>query len=443
MKIVDIEIDGYKNLNNFYIHFDEGVKINTLIGENGSGKSNLLEALTIIFSNLYHGNKDIPFHYTIKIQLDSDSYEISNKSSDLKYIEIIQNNKRIPSTRLKSILPRTLFLYYSGITDRLINLANINDTSFNKEVKDGVANIKYLSYIGAKDFPITLLASHVFQNESSSKITKLLKINNLCKDYIKILLKRPSWAKSKQQINKESFWNATGAVKDILHKLTASGSLEIINDESAQIVINNYQNLSKIFENSFDLFLKFKLLLQSDILENVEYSIIKNSETISIQEISEGEKQISQLLCILDIMKEHRALFLLDEIDAYLHPAWQRKLTGLISEIDMRGQVIFTTHSPITIGKMKKETIHILKDGVAHTTSIGTYNRDVAELLEEVMDVSTRPSIIEELIKKFNQAALSKNREKAMEYHKTLKEKLSEEDPFWVSANILLKRLNG
>ena len=46
MKINYIYIDGYKNLNKLEVSFDNNSTVNALIGNNGSGKSNVIEALT-------------------------------------------------------------------------------------------------------------------------------------------------------------------------------------------------------------------------------------------------------------------------------------------------------------------------------------------------------------------------------------------------------------
>ena len=54
MKIKYLSIDGYKNLHNVEFFFEEGSTVNAIIGNNGSGKSNVLEALTIIFAAKYN-----------------------------------------------------------------------------------------------------------------------------------------------------------------------------------------------------------------------------------------------------------------------------------------------------------------------------------------------------------------------------------------------------
>ena len=60
MKIRYLFIDGYKNLHNVEFFFEEGSTVNAIIGNNGSGKSNVLEALTIIFRGKKKGDEAPP-----------------------------------------------------------------------------------------------------------------------------------------------------------------------------------------------------------------------------------------------------------------------------------------------------------------------------------------------------------------------------------------------
>ena len=134
-------------------------------------------------------------------------------------------------------------------------------------------------------------------------------------------------------------------------------------------------------------------------------------------------------------------MFLLDEIDAYLHPNWQREFTEWIGQIDMLGQVLFTTHSPTTLGKMDKEGILILKDGKVFSLSdnIETYNTDISIILETIMGVTMRPIEVEDKIREFRSFIAKKESGNAEQVLKELKKLLREKDPFFVTAELDLK----
>jgi predicted ATPase len=52
MRLDKLKIASFKNLRDFAVDFDEQSPTTVLVGRNGTGKSNLLEALTIIFRDL-------------------------------------------------------------------------------------------------------------------------------------------------------------------------------------------------------------------------------------------------------------------------------------------------------------------------------------------------------------------------------------------------------
>ena len=79
MKISGLKISGYKNLKNLEMDFEKDVSLIALIGDNGSGKSNVLEALTIIFSRLSMKEK-ISFDKAF-VETVSDKFEFVEGSS--------------------------------------------------------------------------------------------------------------------------------------------------------------------------------------------------------------------------------------------------------------------------------------------------------------------------------------------------------------------------
>ena len=90
---------------------------------------------------------------------------------------------------------------------------------------------------------------------------------------------------------------------------------------------------------------------------------------------------------------------------------------------------------------MNKEEIIVLKEGVALKPSVDTLNRDVTEVLEEIMEVGKRPEEITLLIKKFRNAAVHSDRNEVLVHFEELEKLLSKEDPFFVMARHLIENL--
>lgn len=441
MKIEYLHILNYKNLDNLEIHFSKGSFVNALIGANGSGKSNVIEAITIIFASLKTA-QEISFSYKIKYSIGDKKYEITNMESGT----VAQcDGKRLSKSELATALPSTLFLYYCGETTRLKTLATeFVDKDFEKSLKRELEPVfKYLTYTTVKDFGAALLSNLAFKHDSCKTIFDIVHIEAIHLP-ITFCFKRPNW--SSKSGKADNFWNSIGAVRLEIEKLLyVSGTNKPdVYDDSVQIVVNDLQHFHNKWFSAFDLFKSLKMLMQADILDSIEFDICKkdNDFIFSYQELSEGEKQLGQLLSLIDITKEHRALFLMDEFDAYLHPGWQRKFIELITYKKIEGQILLTTHSPLTLGKMKKENILILKNGIAYNPAADTLNRDITEVLEEAMDIGTRPQEVEEAIKDFRNAAMNGNKSEVKTAYEVLTKIISKDDPFFITANQLLARLD-
>ena len=436
MKIHSIYIDGYKNLKNMEIFMPEDSSVAAIIGNNGSGKSNILEALTQIFSAVYN-EKTVNFRYKICYSIYNDDFQISNFDN----VQFFKNGKKVSKQDRRSSLPRGIFLYYCGETDRLKKLAlDCVDKAFENALKkDEEVTTRYISCVGLREFTAALLANAKYKNSTFEKVCDLIGIQEVGGP-IDFQLIRPSWSK-KAPLTEDSFWNAQGTVAILLHKLKDSGELIKLDNDHALIRVNSISDISLDSENPFDLFVRFELLIQAGILSDISFTILKDGESLSPDMLSEGEKQLAQFLCLLEATKEYRALFLLDEFDSFLHPNWQRRFAEIISEIHITGQILFTTHSPLTLGKMKKESIRILKDGTVYEPAADTFNRDITEVLEEIMEVGKRPVEVEDAINRFRNFAVHGEKESANDVIKELKTLLSEEDPYWITVSHMMARL--
>jgi len=439
MRLNYIYIDGYKNLSKLEIDLDSESSMIGFIGNNGSGKSNVIEALTNIFSKVKTG-QPIDFKFCIKYDIDEKSCEINNLKGDTV---ALREREALPQSRFATVLPSTLFLYYCGETNRLHDFAiSAVDDEFERVSKgQGETRIKFLTYLTVEDFGAALLSNYVFGNQTCTKIFDLVNVE-LIKLPVIFRFKNPGWS---ERGKAEELWRASGASRTEIEKL-----FSISEDKKGRIVgknveveINDINAFKRKWFSSLDLFMALKMLSQAGLLDSIDFEVKKKDGNafFDYKSLSEGEKQLGQLLSILDITKDHRALFLLDEFDSYLHPSWQRKFAEIIRSIDIRGQVFFTTHSPLTLTKMEKEEIINLKDGKAEYSKIDTYNRDASEVMEEIMSVGKRSDDIQLLIKKFKNAALQTKKEEAMKYLGELNKLLSQGDPFFDSAQYYIARL--
>ncbi len=80
MKLLSVYVEKYKNLAGTYDFTSQDGYI-ALIGENGSGKSNMLEAISLIFGKLYK-IQDIEDIGKFRIRYDIDGTEYSYGNID-------------------------------------------------------------------------------------------------------------------------------------------------------------------------------------------------------------------------------------------------------------------------------------------------------------------------------------------------------------------------
>jgi AAA domain, putative AbiEii toxin, Type IV TA system len=81
---------------------------------------------------------------------------------------------------------------------------------------------------------------------------------------------------------------------------------------------------------------------------------------------------------------KQKALVLIDEIDAHMHPAWQRYLVSRIRSIFPRVQLIATTHSPLIVPSLfPNEIIRLERDTQTRQVSVSVPNYNVQDYRAE------------------------------------------------------------
>ena len=93
---------------------------------------------------------------------------------------------------------------------------------------------------------------------------------------------------------------------------------------------------------------------------------------LTFPELSHGTRSVlswvSQLMLGMaehyeyyDDWKERRGIFIIDEIDAHLHPSWQRRVIPTLHRHFPNVQIFASTHSPMMVAGLEKGQVHLLK----------------------------------------------------------------------------------
>ena len=115
MRIDWLRIPAYRNLRNFEINFDETQPTTVLLGHNGSGKSNLIEAIVEIFRELNYG-KPASFAYAMSYNCNGSAIEINLNPEAKRRLSITVDGASISQTefnkRKDTWLPQYIFGYF-------------------------------------------------------------------------------------------------------------------------------------------------------------------------------------------------------------------------------------------------------------------------------------------------------------------------------------------
>ena len=334
------KVDSYKNLSGDY-KFSNNKGYIALIGLNGSGKSNLLEAISIVFDGIVNKNgSGIPFDYEIEYELNGHVY--ARKKGLAK-----KDGKKCIAKELE--FPSSVIACYSGEDLRLWHAAfeNYHMDYFNEAVKRAYSSPKFL-YVNKYCWKIALISLVCSNNaEVKSFLKKTLNISTPIDVELEFAI---------DDAKKEAFQTHTAL--SWFNRITHEGLIGINLNTIAttDIFVEGKQVLES--EKSKYIFNFLYLLSQpkkndrnkiDKLINEIKVSVNVEGNKIDFDNLSEGEKKLILIECITKVLGDENSLVLLDEPDAHTHIAMKKDLLKLISEF--KGQTIMTTHSPMFLNK--------------------------------------------------------------------------------------------
>lgn len=387
MRIRKLTIADFKNLRNFSIDFDEESFTSVIVGQNATGKSNLLEALIIIFRDLDLGAPPV-FRYQLdytcrgqKIHVDADPTRRTGR------VSITVDSEKIAYSRFSELgreeyLPKYVFGYYSGPSDRMEVHFRRHQERFASELLRGVDKpLRPLLYARHVHSQFVLLAFFYEQNQQVLDfLKKHLRIEAL--DSILFVMRRPPWGTRKIPHGDPRFWYARGVVQEFMSKLYALalaplrvkhrvyiGLASQANLEHLYLYLKGIETLMELargYPGPQEFFKALESTYISELISEVRIRVkVRNADgSLTFQELSEGEQQLLMVLGLLRFTKEDESLFLLDEPDTHLNPAWSMQYLEFLKEVvgdQETSHVIMATHDPLVIAGLERSQVRILR----------------------------------------------------------------------------------
>lgn len=284
------ERQRFKNLKNVTIDFEEQQWITLVIGWNGTGKSNVLEALAVLFRDLImgkndKGEKDKPsFTYTLRYFCHHKEIEISadpDRAKDaylVSYRDLGENKDDATlqadllsaltdkatlaalkfndfKKRQDEFLPKYVFGYYSGHSDRMQSVFRPYLQQYDKKLRNSKSEdpgLRRLFYALPVHSQFVLLAFVLNQDDLvrhflDTQLGLETDENAESIDSVLLELNEPSWNlnKSKEpkgtygacKDNPDIFWGAEGVVRDFLNRVhkVATAPIKISRKDDATL----------------------------------------------------------------------------------------------------------------------------------------------------------------------------------------------------------------
>lgn len=412
-RLVRLWLKDFKNLKNYAIQFDPNQGTDVILGWNGAGKSNLFEALVVIFRDLHYWwekNRwpDEPVSayqliyeiddFAIRVRWDPDQM----RRPELSKARLVKNE--VHSAVFKNIkrdellLPRFIFGYYSGPTNRLAE-------HFLPMKRDHYERLRKADHDDPRTLADLLEQRRFFCAETHHAKYVLLafsykedeRISAFLENRLRIVgfesalfvIRKPRWARPGG--TPENFWGATGIMLRVMQKLRQYAIAPMVLE---QTVSDGYQstkedhfyfflpdvNRLRAFASEYADARAFFLALEStdfsELIHDVKIQVRVKAEgnellPITFRELSEGEQQLLTVLGLMRFTKAHQSLVLLDEPDTHLNPHWSveflKDLASVVSDKtnispeQQTSQLLMGTHDPLVIASLLKEQIHLLK----------------------------------------------------------------------------------
>lgn len=334
MKLKLLWLKDYKNLKDFHLDFEKGNGLSILIGNNGSGKSNVLEAISGIFAEWY-GKSSYKFDTDYEVIYDKDNLEFRlNRNGRYKRVNPFINNHEF--------LPTKVIATYTGENPHLYE-------NFYKQFKRSSKMLYCDKNLWTVSFLILVLYSYKYTD-----IAHFLKeeFNIIDGTAISITIKL-----------KADYYSVEKDVENLIDQINNNDFPEefTLSLDDLRMRLGRSKNDDDLYYQPRELFDIFSRACNRVHPMISQLDIIIDSH-INVSDFSEGEKKLILIKAILEFIADEDSLLLLDEPDANVHESRKVYLYHQIKKYasDYSRQIIMTTHSQI-IAKMasKNELIYL------------------------------------------------------------------------------------
>jgi predicted ATPase len=416
MRLNRVYIDGFKNLKAVEARFEKSCLTTVIIGENGAGKSNLIEAIVQAFRAVDLNERITRFTYEIEFEIHDRAVCLSNMPDRpaLAADGVTLSRTTFDAAR-SEYFPDLIFGYYSGTGRRLEKLFDEHQKRYYSVINKDGPDAAYEAALAARRMfycrPVhgvmALLAHFGVSHEPE-------RLNNLLSEKLGItgfhsaltLFKEPSWFNSaawKKAANaapqgrgRRTYGELSDQARDIWGARGPAGACARALQQAAfhplalnDKVVDDYRDKPRTeaqlgcfirdgdalrrfasnYDSDQDLFAALEAADISDLFRELIVWVTRTNDAtgdVAFSDLSDGERQLLMVLGLIRVSRGREALFLLDEPDTHLNPAWQLNYLDLIAEwtgvaADQdKCQILLTSHNPLTIASLTRSQVRVM-----------------------------------------------------------------------------------
>lgn len=341
MKLLTLKITSeFRNLKGLNLKFGSTNDTHVIIGNNGTGKTNILEALSSVFSILLSHSTDFLFGFVLRYEINDITYKVKH-NKDTKATEYKKDDVAVADADM--VYPNRIVCNYSGEDTRMWdNYYKKAYEEYLESVRTAEApNILSMIYIDRTMWKFILLCMLATRDVN-------IAFDNFLIEKLGIVPGNLDSIELKFNTAKLSKWRKDNQITLFIRQLRA------LFGDSPTISSND---ISKFNPNDDDVRLLFnKYMGASQVIDTLDISFNGGIESAFL---SEGEKKMMVILFILEAISDERTIVLMDEPDSHIHISRKNEVKDMFDHMSHRSNLI-TSHSPTLTTRFNPDNIIML-----------------------------------------------------------------------------------
>ena len=376
MHIQQVQIKNFRCFED--LTFNLNPDVNIFVGNNGSGKSAVLDAIT---AAIY------PYLYEFQLVLDVNTSEKDNLKTLNLFQRDIRNGKKTDESEnivqfsIETIeAPKLTTTYFKKTTDNY-NLNSPLHQEISSEIHDYIyRHGEHLTNYW--DFPI-----FAYYRSHRNFLEKLDAQDNFNQDFDPF------------DALKNSF-DATASFTDLanwffirrfheLSEVQKRGDLKFELSDLKQI----RKAISTIIAPNANVYFtqntsaKLMVEWETETGEKIELSLnqLSSGYRNMLALVMDFARRLAQANPQMENPLEAEAVLMIDELDLHLHPTWQQKIIPDLRKVFPNTQIIATTHSPEIVTTVERHQVKILENYQIKECPTPTRGRSSSDIVRDVL----------------------------------------------------------